>query len=164
MKRFASVLGIFAWLLSAAVAFGAETSVTPPIGSETGQESRFQAMIVDMARIKLGHGTLSLTVSASAAAGTLNTASGKITLATATAGASGATPTTVTLTNSKAFAASLVMCGIDFTGATAGAVPTCSAAPAAGSIVFTISNGSSTALLSSTIVLSYILITSGNPN
>jgi hypothetical protein len=164
MKRFVAsalallFLGTAAW----AVSEGTKTPVVNP--PESGENSLSQGEIFNMARLKIGMGTVTSAVSASAASGTLNSAAGAWTLTAATAGASGATPTTATLTNSKVGANDIVVCEIDQTGATAGSVLSCNPHVTAGTITFKIYSATPTALTSSTIILYYVVLTSGNPN
>jgi len=169
MKRI--LLGALAVAAIVTAAYALQPTPTPPIAPETGEESGAAASVVNVARLKLGQGALSLTVASSAASGTLNNASGVITLASATAGASGATPTTVTLTNSKAQAGDLIFCDVDQTGAPAAAVVLCNShiqavggGAGGGQIVFTIQSATPTALTATTITLYYLVVTKGNPN
>ena len=160
------------WLISAAallltcgLAWAVQEGTKTPIAAgETGENSLSQGEVFNVARFKPGLGTLSVTVSGAAAAGTLNTAAGIITAATATAGASGTAPTVITLTNNKVQAGDLVLCVMDQTGITAGAVITCSPHVTASTIAFTLADASVTAMTSSTIILYYLVVTKGNPN
>jgi hypothetical protein len=148
-----------------AIAFAANVTLTPIVPpNETGEDSLRSQQVVNMARLKLGMGTVTIAISGSAGAGTLNFASGTITLTAATAGASGATPSVVTLTNNKVQAADIVQCSVDQTGATAGSVLVCNAHVTANTITFTIYDATPTALTSSTVLINYELITNGNPN
>jgi hypothetical protein len=165
MKRF--LFGAFAavTLITAALAaVRTPTPIVPP--TETGEWDAMQQQIVDMARFKPGLTTVASTaVVASAAAVTANTAAGIIPLTAATAGASGATPTVVTVTDSKVQAADTVLCSVDQTGATAGAVITCLPhISAAGTFTLTLADASVTALASSPLTVSFLILTNGNPN
>ena len=126
------------------------TPIVPP--TELGETSIDQQNIVNMARLKLGFGTVAITVAASTGSGTLNNAAGIITLSAATAGASGATPSVITLNNNKAQIGDVVQCSPDQTGATAGSVLTCNShVGSAGVITFTLYDATPTALTSSTV-------------
>jgi len=154
-----------AGVLVASAAYAANITLTPIVPpTETGENSLGSQQVTDMARFKLGMGTVAITVSGSAGAGTCNFAACIITLSAATAGASGATPTVITLTDSKVQAADIVLCTVDQTGATAGAVLVCNSHEAAGSATLTLYDASATALLSSTVVLNIVTVTNGNPN
>lgn len=163
MKRFLPTLA--ALLAISAAAWAIEATNTPIVGpTENGENKAGQQQVTDMARLKLGFGTLAITVSGSAGSGTLNNASGIITLSAATTGISGATPTVITLTDNKIQAGDFVDCTIDQTGATAGTVLACSAHATANQIVFSIYSATPTALTSSTILLEFATFTQGNPN
>jgi hypothetical protein len=160
------LIGVAALLLTCGLAWAVTettktTVVTPP---EVGENSLSQGEIFNVARLKTGFGTKSTAVSGAAAADTINSASGIWTLTAATAGASGATPTVATLTNSKVGANDMVLCSVDNNGATAAAVLVCAPHVTANTVVFTIYSPGTTALLSSTIKIGFLVVTSGNPN
>jgi hypothetical protein len=168
MKRLAAaVIGLLIGIgIYQLAVFAANITPTPVVGpNETGENSQSSQQIVDMARIKLGFGTATISISGSAGSGTLNNAAGIITLTTATAGASGATPSVVTLNNNKVQVGDIVQCTADQTGATAGSVLVCNAHVAsAGVVTLTLYDATPTALTSSTVVLNFEVITQGNPN
>ena len=163
MKRF--LLGVAVLLFSSALAWGVtEGTKTPPVGGESGEDSLHQGEVFTVARIKPGMGTATFAVSGAAASGTLNTASGAVTLTATTAGASGASPTVLTLTNNKVQAGDIVFCEVDQTGATAGTVLECNPHVTAGTVTFSIYSATPTALTSSTVIVYFFVLTKGNPN
>lgn len=160
------LLGVVAAIgLACGVAYALQGTPTPLVAPETGENSLSQAEVFNMARIKPGMCTVSITISGAAGSGTCNGASGIITLAAATAGASGTNPSVVTLTNNKIQTTDIVLCGVDQNGVTSGAVLTCSAhITAANTVALSVLDGSSTAMTSSAMKLFFVVLTSGNPN
>jgi hypothetical protein len=162
MKKFLLAVGAFFGMFG--LAWALQTTLTPLVAPETGENSLSQAEVFNVARLKTGLCTVSVTVSGATAAGTCNGASGIITSAATTAGASGATPSVITLTNSKVGANDLVLCQLDKLAGAAASALVCNTHNTANTIVFTIQSASTTALTSATIEINFLVITSGNPN
>jgi hypothetical protein len=160
------LVGVAALLLSAGLVWAVTNPTPTPIVTppETGEDSLHAGEVFNMARFKPGMCTVSVTVSGATAAGTCNGASGQITSAATTAGASGATPSVITITNNKVNAADIVICQIDKLAGAAGSALVCNTHETASTVVFTIQSASTTALTSATITISFLVITSGNPN
>ena len=162
MKRllFAGV----AMLVVATAAWALQNTPTPIVNPpETGEFSGVQDQVVDMARLKVGSGTLTAGGSATAATGTLNFASGVVTWPANLTIISNATAT-LTLTNSKVQAGDVVFGMIDSTGAAAGSVPeVASVQVSAGQVVFVLTNASATSP-AIPVKVYYLVVTKGNPN
>lgn len=167
MKRFALAGGLALACIFGLFAHAANITLTPIVGpTETGENSAGAQQVTDMARLKVGMGTLSASGGPTAFTGTLNFAAGIITLPSATVAASGSNSTTMTLTNSKVQAGDEVQCTIDSTNsAPAGATPFCASVKvSAGQIIFVISDASATAMTAANLFVHYIINTQGNPN
>lgn len=161
-------MALAATACAGAIAYAANVTPTPIVGpTETGENSLGAQQVTDMSRFKLGSGTITASGSGTSFTGTLNFASGQVTLNAATLGASGTAQATLTLTNSKAQSTNdFAFCALEtFTGITAGAVPVCTAnVTSAGTLTIQLADASATAMTSSTLVVNYMIITTGNPN
>lgn len=100
-------------------AFAVQTTPTPPVAPEDGENSSSQSQIVDVARLKIGFGTITAGGTAAAATATLNFASGQVTWPANLTIVSNA-QATLTLTDSKIQAGDIVQGWLDDTGAAAG--------------------------------------------
>ena len=166
MKRIALAGGLALACILSLFAYAANITNTPIVPpNETGENSSMSQQVVDMARLKMGFGTATIAVSGSAGTGTVNNAAGIVTLTAATTGASGLTPTVITLNNNKVQVGDFVQCNPDNASGTAQAILVCNAHIAsAGVITLTLYSATPTALTSSTIPLTFEIITAGNPN
>lgn len=146
--------------------YAANRTPTPIVApNESGEWDAMQAQVVDMARFKPGQGTATCAVSGAACSATVNNASGILTVTSATAGASGTAQTVMTITDNKVQVGDAILCSVDQNGATAGAVITCLPhITAAGTFTINLADASVTALTSSTLTVSFLVLTQGNPN
>jgi hypothetical protein len=159
------ILGsLAALMLTCSAALAVQPTPTPIVAPETGENSQFSDEVFNMARMKAGQCTATVSVSGSAGSATCNGATGILSLTTATAGASGATPSVLTITNSKVQAGDSVQCTTDQTGITAGAVITCSVAVTANTLTISILDASVTAMTSSSMKVMFAVFTKGNLN
>ena len=165
-KRNRLISALLAGSLFCSPAFAIERTPTPIVApTELGETSIDQQNIVNVARLKPGFGTATCAVSGAACAATINNAAGIVTFTTATAGASGTSPSVGTITDNKVGANDAILCSTDQNGITSGAVITCSAhITAAGTFTISLFDASVTAMTSSTLKVSFLVITSGNPN
>jgi hypothetical protein len=168
MNRFPYLLGlaVVLWLGIVALAYAANRTPTPIVPpTETGEWDAMQQQVVDMARFKPGQGTGTCAISASACAVTVNNASGIVSVTAATAGASGTTQSVMTVTDNKVQVGDAILCSVDQSGATAGAVITCLPhITGAGTFTINLADASVTALTSSTLTVWFLVMTAGNPN
>lgn len=155
MKRILSALA--AIVCAGALAYAANVIPTPIVGpTETGENGLGAQQVTDMARFKLGFGTVT-----GASPQTLNFAAGVVTTNSLATAAS--TSTTYTLNNTKVQAGDAVQCTID--PLTSTGTPVCSGAHVtAGSIVFTIANVATATALNAPINIMFMVVTQGNPN
>lgn len=163
MKRIVSALA--ALLCAGAIAFALNITNSPIVGpTETGEWSAMSQQVVDVARFKPGMTVATAGGSVAAATTTVNTAAAQITWPGNITIVSGATAT-LTCTCSKAQAGDIVLASLSFTN-----TPTSGSAPAFvntsvtnGQLVFTITNLTATSV-AQTPVITWLLMTTGNPN
>jgi len=145
-------------------ALALEPTPTPPVPpTETGEDKTPAQQILNMARLKLGFGTITAGGSAAAATATLNNAAGIVTWPAALTIVSNATAT-LTLTSNKITTGDIVVGMLDATGAAAGAIPEVASVQVSNNqAIFTLTNASTTSPAVA-VKLMYFVITHGNPN
>jgi len=165
MKRIALAGGLALALCSQVFAANpTPTPIVPP--TETGENSAGSQQVTDMARLKLGMGTVTASGGPTAFTATLNFASGIITTngMTLVASGAGACPNTITLTNNKIQAGDIVFAILDSTNSAAGAPSVGSVKVSAGQVVILICNDTSTPMTASNVSTYFLVNTQGNPN
>lgn len=125
--------------------------------NETGEVSREQQSVFNVARLKVGFGT----GTCSSNAVTINTASGLITTESLST-AAGSTQA-ITLTSNKIQTGDIVMAMVD-PGSSAGTPTVVNTAVSASTAVFLVKNVHATNALNAAIKIMFVVLTKGNPN
>lgn len=135
----------------------AQSTPTPRVGTETGEQNDLQASIVNIARLKLGAGT----GTASSNAVTINRAAGVITTETLTT-AAGATQV-ITLTSNKIRAGDMVFAIVDPATST-GTPSIANVAVSASTAAILVKNIHASVALNAAIKIYFLVLTAGNAN